>query len=77
MISSVPYGSLKGLRKEQGDRRKFLFVACAVAASFFSLKSAAPLLVMSVYIVSGLVGFNWEKWLSRPAGNEDIAEKNV
>ncbi len=30
---------------------------------------------MSVYIVSGLVGFNWEKWLSRPAGNEDIAER--
>lgn len=77
MISSVPYGSLKGLRKEQGDRRKFLFIACIVAASVFSLKAGAPLAVMSVYIVSGLVGFDWEKWLSRPDGDEDIAEKNV
>ena len=77
MISSVPYGSLKGLRKGQGNRKKFLLLAGILALTFVSLQSAAPLAVMAVYVVSGLVRFDWEKWLSRETGEGERAEKKA
>jgi CDP-diacylglycerol--serine O-phosphatidyltransferase len=77
MISSVPYGSLKGLRKGQGNRKKFLLLAGILALTFVSLQSAAPLAVMTVYVVSGLIRFDWEKWLSRETGEGERAEKKA
>lgn len=77
MISSVPYGSLKGLRKGQGDRKKFLLLVGILAATFVTLQSSAPLAAMTAYVVSGLVRFDWGKWLSRDNGNGETAEKKA
>jgi len=77
MISSVPYGSLKGLRKGQGDRKKFLLLVGILAATFVTLQSSAPLAAMTAYVVSGLVRFDWGKWLSRDKGNGETAEKKA
>lgn len=77
MISSVPYGSLKGLRKGQGDRKKFLLLVGILAVTFVTLQSSAPLAAMTVYVVSGLVRFDWEKWLSRENGDGETAEKKA
>jgi CDP-diacylglycerol--serine O-phosphatidyltransferase len=77
MISGVPYGSLKGLTKGQGDRKKFLLLGGILAAAFATLQSAAPLAVMTVYVASGLVRFDWEKWLSRENGDGEASEKKA
>lgn len=77
MISSVPYGNLKGLSKGQGDRRKFLFLVFSVAGIVVMFQSAAPLVVIAVYVLSGLFRFDWEKWLSRPHKDEEAAERNA
>jgi CDP-diacylglycerol--serine O-phosphatidyltransferase len=77
MISGVPYSSLKGLRKGHGDRRKILLLGGVLAVTFLTLQSAAPLAAMTVYVLSGLVRFDWEKWLSRENPDGESAEKKL
>jgi CDP-diacylglycerol--serine O-phosphatidyltransferase len=51
MISSVPYGNLKGIKKGQGDRKKFLLLTSLMVAIFVFLRSAA-LAAISIYVIS-------------------------
>ena len=71
MISSVPYGNLKGIKKGQGDRKKFLLLTSLMVAIFVFLRSAGPLAAISIYVISGLVRFDWGKWLSLPGVASD------
>ena len=63
MISSVPYANLKKLTKKSADRKKCFLVLVAVSLSFILLHGAAPLAFFTVYIISGLLRFDWEDWL--------------
>ncbi|NLL37759.1 MAG: CDP-diacylglycerol--serine O-phosphatidyltransferase [Fretibacterium sp.] len=65
MISSVPYANLKKLTKKSADHKR-----CAALLGFLSLtgfffRSAAPLALFSLYIVSGLLRLDWSEWLLR------------
>ncbi|NLA90941.1 MAG: CDP-diacylglycerol--serine O-phosphatidyltransferase [Synergistaceae bacterium] len=64
MISSVPYGNLKGLKASETDIKKWLLLAAILAACFMFLKSWAPLAAITIYVFSGPVRFDWGKWLS-------------
>lgn len=64
MISSFPYGNLKGLKKGFIDRKKMLFIKGSMALIVVFLREKSPLVLISVYIISGLLKFNWENWLS-------------
>jgi len=63
MVSNVPYANLKKLTKKSANKKKCLLVIGVVALCFILLHKAAPLALLTVYVVSGLVNFNWEKWL--------------
>ncbi len=64
MISTVAYSNLKGLKRGFVDRRRFMFLKLAVLVVMLSLRERAMLALMSVYILSGLIRFDWEDWLS-------------
>ncbi len=68
MISSVPYGNLKGIEGGGADKKRSLLLGGILAAGFVVLKSGAPLAAITVYVFSGPLGFDWGKWLSREKG---------
>ena len=63
MISSVPYANLKKLTKASANRKKCFLVLGVLTLGFVLLHEATPLAFFVVYIVSGLLRFDWEKWL--------------
>ncbi|HCA40709.1 MAG TPA: CDP-diacylglycerol--serine O-phosphatidyltransferase [Aminobacterium sp.] len=69
MISSVPYGNLKGLRKGNSNKKKFFFLGFVALALIVTLHTSAPLAAISIYVVSGLLHFDWGKWLSLQEGD--------
>lgn len=77
MVSSVPYSSMKKLRKGRARRKRLLLVACAAFGAAFLLESAAPLAGISLYVVSGILRFDWEKWFSIPGAEEEHVESTV
>jgi CDP-diacylglycerol--serine O-phosphatidyltransferase len=77
MVSSVPYSSMKKLRGGQARRKRLLFVGGAGLCGAFLLESAAPLAGISLYVVSGILHFDWEKWLSIPGAEEERVEHTL
>lgn len=71
MISSIPYANLKKLTKRSADRGKCLLLLSLLALSFVFLRGAAPLFLFTLYIISGLIRFDWGLWLLRPEARED------
>jgi CDP-diacylglycerol--serine O-phosphatidyltransferase len=63
MVSSVPYANLKKLNRENADKKKCFLVLGLVSLSCLLLRGAAPLVLFSVYIASGLLRFDWGEWL--------------
>ena len=66
MISSVPYGNLKTIKKGCMNKVKLYGLLAFMFSVMFIARSAAPLILISIYIISGLVRFDWGKWLSLP-----------
>ncbi len=64
MISSVPYGNLKGIKKGSVNRLRLLSLKILVLAAVVILRERALLALISIYMVSGLLRFDWEHWLS-------------
>ena len=77
MVSSVPYSSMKKLRRGQARRKRLLFVGGAGLCGAFLLESTAPLAGISLYVVSGILHFDWEKWLSIPGAEEERVEHTL
>ncbi|MBQ7262359.1 MAG: CDP-diacylglycerol--serine O-phosphatidyltransferase, partial [Synergistaceae bacterium] len=73
MISSIPYANLKKLTRRSADRRKCLLLLSLLVASFAVLRGAAPLFLFALYILSGLIRFDWGRWLLRPEARRDDA----
>jgi CDP-diacylglycerol--serine O-phosphatidyltransferase len=74
MVSSVPYANLKKLTRASANRKKCFWVLGAVSLSFVLLHGAAPLAFFSIYVVSGLLRFDWGQWLLR---SEDEVEEQT
>lgn len=77
MISSIPYANMKKLTKKTADKVKCLALFSMFVLSFVFLKSGAPLFLFAMYIVSGLIRFDWGQWILKPeARNEALDHKN-
>ena len=75
MISSIPYANLKKLTKKSADKVKCFALFMLLALSFIFLRSAAPLFLFFIYIVSGLLRLDWGQWLLNQEARE--SEKNA
>ncbi|MDR0648206.1 MAG: CDP-diacylglycerol--serine O-phosphatidyltransferase [Synergistaceae bacterium] len=64
MISTIPYGNLKLLRKGNVNKVKAAILMGIVISFCVALKPRALLALISVYIASGPLGFDWGAWLS-------------
>ena len=71
MISSVPYGNLKLLRKGNVHKRKALTLALIIISCFALLREKSLLALAGIYITSGLLGIEWGTWLSKDRDAED------
>ena len=77
MISSIPYANMKKLTKKTANPVKFFALFTMFVLSFVFLKSGAPLFLFALYIVSGLIRFDWGMWLLKPeARDEALSHKN-
>ena len=70
MISSIPYANLKKLTKKSADKVKCFALFMLLALSFIFLRSAAPLFLFFIYILSGLLGLDWGQWLLNEEARE-------
>jgi CDP-diacylglycerol--serine O-phosphatidyltransferase len=66
MVSKVPYGNLKTLRKGYANKLRFVMVFALIFLTAVTAKKFAPMILMSIYVASGLLRFDWGKWLSLP-----------
>jgi CDP-diacylglycerol--serine O-phosphatidyltransferase len=71
MISTVPYGNLKLLRRGNVNRAKVLVLALITISSAVLLREKAPLALAGAYIASGPLGIDWGTWLAKKRGEED------
>ncbi len=67
LVSNVPYGNLKKMKKGHGDRRKALFLFLVTLGLFVTLRGGATLALMATYVVGGFFKFDWGQWLSLPS----------
>ena len=67
MVSNVPYGNLKTLKKGHINKLKFILLFAFIFLVAFLAKIFAPVILMSIYVASGFLRFDWGKWLSLPA----------
>jgi CDP-diacylglycerol--serine O-phosphatidyltransferase len=68
MISSVPYGNLKQLRRGNLNKLKAVFLFGIVVSCFVLLREKAFLALIGIYIASGPLRFDWGEWLSLRRG---------
>ncbi|MBQ3455326.1 MAG: CDP-diacylglycerol--serine O-phosphatidyltransferase, partial [Synergistaceae bacterium] len=69
--------NMKKLTKKTADKVKCLALFSMFVLSFVFMKSAAPMFLFALYIVSGLVRFDWGQWILKPdARDEALEHKN-
>ena len=66
MVSSIPYANLKKLTRRSADKKRCLALFLLVSLCFYLLGATAPLFLFALYILSGLLRFDWGQWLLRP-----------
>lgn len=74
MISSIPYANLKKLTKKSADPLKCTALFSLFVLSFMFLKRHAPLFLFAMYIISGLIRFDWGQWILRPEARDEALE---
>jgi CDP-diacylglycerol--serine O-phosphatidyltransferase len=73
MISTVPYGNLKLLRKGNVNRVKAMAIVMLILSCFVLLREKALLALIGIYIASGPLGIDWGSWLAK---RRDEREEN-
>jgi CDP-diacylglycerol--serine O-phosphatidyltransferase len=68
MISTVPYGNLKLLRKGNVNRGRALILTGIIVSCFVLLREKAFLTLIGIYIASGPLRFDWGVWLALDSG---------
>ena len=71
MISAIPYGNLKLLRKGSINKVKSLLLVTIAATCFAMLREKAFLALIGIYIASGPLHIDWGTWLTKDADTED------
>ncbi|MFP4482906.1 MAG: CDP-alcohol phosphatidyltransferase family protein, partial [Thermovirgaceae bacterium] len=71
MISSVPFGNLKALKKGNLNKARAGFVWGLAVTLIVVLRELAPLAGIAIYILSGFLHVDWGKWLSLEEDEKD------
>ena len=64
MISTIPYGNLKLLKRGNVNRAKSLLLMGVFASCFALLHEKGFLALIAIYIASGPLHFDWGTWLA-------------
>jgi CDP-diacylglycerol--serine O-phosphatidyltransferase len=64
MISTIPYGNLKLLRKGKVNKFKVALLTGIVLSCLVMLRERALLALIGIYIASGPLRFDWGVWLA-------------
>ncbi len=70
MISSVPYGNLKTIRRGFLNKTKFYSLMIFGLAVLATARENGFFVLASIYLASGLLRIDWGKWLSLPDREE-------
>ncbi len=70
MISSVPYGNLKAIKRGFMNKRKLYSLAAFAVIVFFTARQNGFFVLSAVYLASGILRFDWGKWLALPEPQE-------
>lgn len=73
MISTIPYGNLKLLRRGNVNKKKVMLLSGVAATCFILLKDKALLALISIYVLSGPLGFDWGVWLALESDEDGAA----
>jgi CDP-diacylglycerol--serine O-phosphatidyltransferase len=66
MVSNIPFSNLKGIPEGRANRRRFSFIIALVLLVLLLLRESAPLILISIYLVSACFRFSWSAWLTLP-----------
>ena len=66
MISSVPYGNLKTIKKGCMNKPKLYGLLTFMISMLVLERGTGMLINIAIYLVNGIVHFDWGKWLSLP-----------
>jgi CDP-diacylglycerol--serine O-phosphatidyltransferase len=76
MISSIPYGNVKLLRRGNVNRLKMALLMGIIVSCFALMRERSLLTLIAIYILSGPLRVDWGAWLSRnPQAAEDPARE--
>lgn len=75
MISTIPYGNLKLLRRGNVNKRKALLLTGIAFSCFVLLREKAFLALISIYVASGPLHFDWGVWLALDSDEDDTAHE--
>lgn len=75
MISVIPYGNLKLLRRGNVNKRKALILTGIAVTCFVALREKALLALIAIYVASGPLGFDWGVWLALAADEDGVARE--
>ena len=64
MLSGIPYSSLKKLTRANANKKRCTMFLGGISLSFILLQEWAFFVLLSVYLISGLLRFDWEAWLT-------------
>jgi CDP-diacylglycerol--serine O-phosphatidyltransferase len=71
MISTIPYGNLKLVRKGNVNKPRALLLTGIIVSCLIVLRERALLALIGIYIASGPLRFDWGMWLSRYSDPEE------
>ena len=75
MLSSVPYSSLKKMTKKSANKKRCFMFLAGVLLTLVLLREVGFMALLSVYLVSGLLRFDWEHWMMLHP--EETAEERI
>ena len=74
MISNLRYSNFKMLHARNLSKTKTSALAILLVILFVIFRNAMPLAAVSLYVASGIIGFDWGKWL---ATDDDEATEEI
>lgn len=75
MVSNVPYGNLKKVRKGNVNRTKSVALSLFLLGLVVIFREKAPLMAIGIYVVSGFFRFDWGRWLSKEERDNPTSEE--
>lgn len=76
MISCIPYGNLKAIKRGGMNKVKRNGLALFALLVFILARGKAFLVLCSIYLLSGIARFDWGKWLALPETPQDPRSEN-